>query len=227
MTLAAVEPATSPPVIDRNRLRDQQHFAMSGAPWSLYEQLIEAAGNRQIRITFNKGDLEIMAPLHEHELGKTLIGRLVEFMAFERNIPLIGYGSSTYRREDRQVGLEPDECYYVGPHTAAVRGMKKFDAAIHPPPDLAIEVDITARSVAREPVYAELGVPELWRYDGARLTVLLLDAASRQYRTALSSAAFPFLPVDRFEAFIHRMELEEQTAVLREFQAWLRTLASS
>jgi Uma2 family endonuclease len=105
--------------------------------------------------------------------------------------------------------------------------MKKFDAAIHPPPDLAIEVDITARSVAREPVYAELGVPELWRYDGARLTVLLLDAASRQYRTALSSAAFPFLPVDRFEAFIHRMELEEQTAVLREFQAWLRTLASS
>lgn len=226
MTLVAVEPGTSPPTADRDRLRDQQHFAMSGASWSLYEQLVEAAGNRPIRITFNKGDLEIMAPLHEHELGKKVIARLIEFLAFECNVPLIGFGSATYRREDRQVGLEPEECYYVRANAAAVRGMKKFDATIHPPPDLAIEVDITVRSVAREPVYAELGVPELWRYDAARLTVLLLDAASRQYRVAPRSAAFSYLPIDRFEAFIHRMEREEQTAVLREFQTWVRTLAA-
>jgi Uma2 family endonuclease len=106
-----------------------------------------------------------------------------------------------------------------------VRGMKRFDPAVHPAPDLAIEVDITARSVAREPVCAALGVPELWRYDGLRLTVLLLDSAAAKYRPSPSSAAFPFLPMDHFVEFVHRMEQEQQTAVLRDFQAWTRALS--
>src|SRR5438067_2522393 len=102
----------------------------------------------------------------------------------------------------------------------------EFDPAIHPAPDLAIEIDITRRSIPREPIYAALGVAELWRFDGQHLVVLLLDDSSK-YRPAKRSSAFPFLPMDVFESFVHRMQLEEQTSVLREFQAWCRGLSKT
>src|SRR5256885_16082959 len=104
--------------------------------------------------------------------------------------------------------------------------MERFDPSIHPAPDLAIEVDIPSRSIAREPIYADLRVPELWRYDGFHVTVLLLEPSGKD-RASAASAAFPFLPMDKFETFIHRMEQEEQTAVLREFQVWARTLKAT
>jgi len=144
-------------------------------------------------------------------------------LVVERGIPSARFGSTTFRREDRRKGLEPDKCYYFA-NSSRVRGMKQFDSAIHPPPDLAIEIDITSRSVPREPVYAGLGIPELWRYDGSRLTVLLLDSSGK-YAASTDSPTFPFLVMNRFEAFIHRMESEEQTRVLREFRDWVRTLS--
>jgi Uma2 family endonuclease len=101
--------------------------------------------------------------------------------------------------------------------------MKDFEPDAYPPPDLAIEVDITRRSIAREPIYAALGVPELWRYDGKRLHVLKLTAAGT-YEVAAASLSFPFLPMADFERFVKRMLDEEQTKVLREFRDWVRKL---
>jgi len=165
-----------------------------------------------------------MPPLPEHELPKEAIGVLIDVLTLELEIPIVRYGSATFRRGDRLKGLEPDKCYYLR-NAARVRGMKEFDSAIHPPPDLAIEIDITTRSVPREPVYAGLGVPELWRYNGQRLTVLLLGSAGA-YSASKTSNVFPFLPMDRFEMFIHRMELEEQTNVLREFRQWVKAIGA-
>jgi Uma2 family endonuclease len=221
--IADVTLATEP-ILDRNRLREQQHLVLSDVPWSYYERTLEAIGDRPMRVTYYRGVIEIMAPLHEHESGKKHIARLIEVLTLELNIPIACYGSATYRREDTQSGLEPDECYYVQ-NVERARGIKRFDPAIHPGPDLAVEVDITSRSIAREPIYADLQVPELWRYDGFRLTVLLLDASGK-YEPSSSSRAFPFLPMERIEAFVHRLEQEEQTAVMREFQAWVRTLST-
>jgi Uma2 family endonuclease len=218
MTLAAE------PTLDRNRLLDQQHIVLRDVSWSFYERTLEEIGDRPIRVTYQRGRMEIMAPLPEHESGKKYIGGLIEVLTVELNIPMARFGSTTFRREDVQSGLEPDECYYLK-NAVRVRGMKRFDPAVHPAPDLAIEVDITARSIAREPIYADLGVPELWRYDGFHLTVLLLDRAGT-YQSSPTSGVFPFLPMDRLEAFVHRMEQEEQTAVLREFQKWVRTLSN-
>jgi Uma2 family endonuclease len=96
---------------------------------------------------------------------------------------------------------------------------------IHPAPDLAVEIDITRRSVPREPVYAELGVRELWRFDGERLIVLLLQD-NGNYKASLSSPTFPFLPLEVFETFIARMDTGEQSRVLREFRKWVGTLRS-
>jgi|SRR5690349_17839788 len=163
-----------------------------------------------------------MSPLPEHERIKKAIARLLETLALERGIPMSAFGSTTFRREDKEAGLEPDECYYLG-NEAAVRGMKVFDPSVDPPPDLAIEVDVRHRSTPREPIYAALGVAELWQYDGTKLLVRLLTA-SGTYKTVPSSPAFPFLPMDRLQEFIRRMVTEEQTAVLREFQRWVTSL---
>ncbi len=208
--------------VGRDRLLEQQHLLLDDVSWSYYERTLGEIGNRPMRVTYHRGRIEITAPIAEHESGKKHIARLLELLAFELNIPLACFGSTTFRRQDKDAGLEPDECYYLK-NALRVRGMKRFDPAIHPAPDLAIEVDITARSIPRQPIYADLGIFELWRYDGHRLSVLLLDESGR-YNASPASAALPFLPMDRFEAFIHRMEQDEQPTVLRDFQAWVRTL---
>ncbi len=163
-----------------------------------------------------------MSPLPEHEELKKAIARLIEAMVLQRGMAMRAFGSTTFRREDRESGLEPDECYYLG-NERSVRGMKRFDPAMHPPPDLALEIDITRGSIPREPVYAALGVPELWRYDGNRLSIRTLTSTGN-YAAAQSSLAFPFLAIDEFEAFIRRMQTEEQTMLLQEFQRWIATL---
>ena len=211
----------TPVLPDRDRLLDQQHLVLDHVSWAFYEKLLSQVEDRPLRITFDHGRLEIMAPLSEHEFPKGAIRRLVEAMADELEIPLTNLGSTTFRREDLGVGIEPDECYYLE-NADRVRGMKRFDSGVYPAPDLAIEVDITSRSIPRQPIYAALGVRELWRFDGSTLTVLVLEAGN--YRAVENSIAFPFLPIDQFCVFVGRMTNEEQTAVVREFRLWIRTL---
>lgn len=202
-------------------LAEQQHIVLHDISWQFYEQLLEEIGNRPIRVTFDEGSIEIMSPLPKHEWAKRAISSLLEYMTIELNLPLTRYGSTTFRREDKQTGLEPDECYYFE-NAARVRGMERFDPDIHPAPDLAIEVDITSRSIARLPIYAALGVPEVWRFDGNRLHVMILTGD--QYSERPRSAAFSFLPIDDFTRFVMRMNEEEQNTVLRELGRWVKTL---
>ena len=91
-----------------------------------------------------------------------------------------------------------------------------------PPPDLVVEVDITSRSIKREPIYAALGVPEIWRFADGRLRVLKLKAG--KYQVVKKSLGFPFLPMRGVEAFLLRLEDEDQTTVLRVFRDWVKTL---
>src|SRR4051812_46427332 len=114
---------------------EQQHLVLDGMPWSFYESLLDVTTDRPMRVTFFHGRLEIMPPLAEHEWAKKSVSQLIEVMTLELAISRMAFGSATCRREDQQAGLEPDECYYLG-DTSAVRGMKRFDSALHPPPDL-------------------------------------------------------------------------------------------
>jgi hypothetical protein len=97
--------------------------------------------------------------------------------------------------------------------------MERFDAKVHPPPDLAIEVDVTRRSVPREPIYAKLGVPESWRSKNVRISVRLLGEDGK-YHDALRSAAFPFLPLREFDGFVRRLLVEDPNASVRAFRQW-------
>jgi Uma2 family endonuclease len=200
-----------------------QHFVLDDTSWEFYTRVLEEFGNRPMGIKFDQGRLEMRAPLAEHEAAKEAIGVLIDLLAADRRMKIARFGSTTFRRPDIQKGVEPDKCYYFGATVKRVRGMKEFDPAIHPAPDLAIEIDITRRSVKRQPIYALLGVPELWRFDGSRLTILTLSKKG-EYDTSPQSRAFPFLPMTGFEEFVRRMIAEDQTTVQLEFDAWVKTL---
>ena len=211
---AITSPAPLPP--------GQQHVVLHDVSWDLYQHLLAEVGDGAIRLTFDDGSLEIMSPLPKHESWKKRIGRMIEIVSLELDISMVPLGSTTFARQDLQKGLEPDECYYIQ-HAADVFGKDELDLTVDPPPDLAVEVDVTSRSVRREPIYAALGVPEIWRFADGRLRVLRLGRNGR-YRAVSQSRCFPFLPMPTFERFLLRLEREDQTSVLREFRDWVRTL---
>ena len=199
-----------------------QHIVVTGVSWSYYEKTLEEIGNQSIRVAFLDGVMELISPLPEHDAAKTAIGDLIAALATACRIPRKSFGSTTFRSEKKSAGSEPDECFYFN-DLDAVKGMKRFDPLVHRPPDLWIEVDHLSPSVAREPIHARLGVPEVWRYSGACLTVRLLTAQG-VYADSSTSRVFPFLPMDGFASFIPRMIDADETAVLLDFQQWLGEL---
>jgi Uma2 family endonuclease len=216
MTRTMTRPLPKPAEVS---LEDVQHFVLEGASWELYERLLKDIGNRPIRVTYDRGRMEIMSPLPEHERPIAWIGRLIEALSLELEIPLASFGSTTFRRRDKAKGLEPDRCYYFK-REAQMRGRKRLNMRKDPPPELVVEIDITSRSVPREPIYADLGVPEIWRYDGRRLQCLHLSGG--EYHVRKHSLAFPFLEPAQLQQFIDRFWDEEENSVLRAFLGWVR-----
>src|SRR5687767_6550350 len=128
-----------------------QHLVLDGVSWDFYERVLAEVGNGAVRVAFDEGRIEIMSPLPEHGLLKNPAGRLVELMCLERRITCVGLGNTTFRNKPMQKGLEPDECYYFANAAAARRITGPFDPAKHPAPDLAIEIEVTAKSIPRQP----------------------------------------------------------------------------
>lgn len=199
------------------------HFVLSDVSWRFYQSLLDEVGDQPVRVTYHKGRIELMAPLSEHEVWKKAIGQMIQMICIELDLPMRMLGSTTFRRQDRQAGLEPDECYYLQ-SAAALRDKKHIDLMVDPPPDLAVEIDITHRWIPRQPVYADLGVPELWRFDGSRLSVLVLVSGQR-YEERPTSLAFPFLPMDEFRRHLDAAGSVDDTTAMRAFQKWVRTLS--
>jgi len=169
------------------------HVVLYNIGWSTYEAILADNGNPGTRLTYDRGTLEIMSPSEEHERCKKLLGRMIEAMTEELAIPIRSAGSTTWKSRIREQGLEPDECYYVASESR-VRGRKEVDLTVDPPPDLAVEVEITSRWVDKMPIYAALGVGEVWRYDGKALRVEQLQADGT-YARQPRSPSFPFLPL--------------------------------
>lgn len=201
----------------------EQKFLLTDMTWEGYETLLKVLGDRPIRVTYDHGILELMSPSYNHERCKRLLGRFLDTVAEELNIPLIGGGSTTFRRQDLERGLEPDECFYIQ-NVDAVRGKQTIDLTFDPPPDLAIEIDIKSSSLDRMTIYAALGVREIWRYDGTCLKVYLLEGTS--YRESLQSSGFPTLPVSELTRFLQQSLELDDTALLRSFRTWFRNESS-
>jgi Uma2 family endonuclease len=204
-------------------LRQQQRIVLDGVSWETYEQLLTDLLESHVRLTYCNSTLEMTGPIACHERWKNRYARLIHALSDERDIEVASLGSTTFRRRDLKKGVEPDECFYVQ-HADAIRTRPgdDIDLTVDPPPDLVIEIDITRASIPKQPIYAALGIPELWRFDGLHLAVLRLRDG--KYDVAESSGVFPFLPMGRFQEFARRLASERQPPVLREFRDWVKTL---
>jgi Uma2 family endonuclease len=196
----------------------------TGIPWAVYLRLAELRDDRRpgVKITFDRGRIEIMSPLFRHELPSRRLGLFVVVLAEELGVEVVGARSTTFRRDDVEQGLEPDECFYVA-HYRDVLGVNDIDLAIHPPPDLAIEIDATRSSVAKEAIYGPMGVPELWRHDDDVVTIRHLRA-DRTYQSADRSLAFPLVSSADLTRLLADGRDEGEIAFVRRCRAWARTL---
>ena len=181
--------------------REEHRVLLPNTGWGTYERLLaEREERRKPRFFYDRGVLEILSPSAEHDMTSRIIAALVELLAEEADADIENVGSTTFKREDLARGFEPDECFYFGANAARVRGIVAGKGNIEldagdPAPDLVVEVDVTSPSLDKLPIYAHLGVTEVWRHDGGRLVILLLaDEAGGEeprYAEAPESAYLP------------------------------------
>lgn len=188
--------------------------------WDEYEQLLDDLAERpNLRVSYDQGRLEIMSPLPEHEKVKGVIHDLARILSEELSIPLEMLGSTTYRRELKAKGAEPDESFYVQ-NAAAIIGKRKIDLNVDPPPDIVVEIDLTHESLSKFPIYAALGVPEIWHYNGERAQVYNL--VGEDYIEASASCFFAVITAELLAEFIERSKQEGQSAALAAFRQLVR-----
>ena len=195
-------------------------FLLTDVSWKLYQMLGEELRDRPIRMTYDRGDLEMMTTSQAHEFFKTFLGRLIAMLCFELDIEIRSGGSMTFQREDLDRGFEPDECYWITSQPAMADTLQ-YDPARMPPPDLGVEIDISSSSVPRRPIFAAFGIPELWRFNGEQLHVLHLGD-DKKYHAAEKSLSFPFLPVGEMSHFLHFDGPITETKQLHLFVDWIR-----
>lgn len=197
-----------------------QCLLLRDVSWDEFEAILDDLGDhRSTRIAYDTGLLEIMAPLPEHEYFKQSISIAIEDIAEVLEQDYESYGSTTWRKQAEQAGLEPDNCFYFH-NEARVRGKLTFDLTQDPPPDLALEIDLTSRSLNRFPIYARLGVPEIWCYDHGGLNIYLLQ--NDQYEQSEHSLVFPSLKVQELPGVIEENRSQGRLALRRAVREWVR-----
>jgi Uma2 family endonuclease len=190
--------------------------------WEDYEALLEAIAERPgIRVTYDRGKLEIMSPLPDHEECKRFIERMVDALGDHLDLNLEPRGSATWKRERDARGTEPDTCYYVA-NAERIIGKRKIDLSIDPPPDIAVEIDATNESLAKLPIYATLRVPEIWRYEVRNNRFHMYELHGQDYVEMSSSRSFPVMTASAFAEFIEHSKTRGQKAAMAAFRDWLK-----
>jgi Uma2 family endonuclease len=188
--------------------------------WNDYEELLEAVGEASgLRISFVDGTLQIMTLSQRHEKYSTLIERMVDRLSSFLRVKVLFYGSATMRKKQKQKVDEPDACFYV--QNASLVGTKdEIDFNTDPPPDVVVEIDLHHDSISKFPIYAALGVPEFWRYEGNVLTIYHL--IEEQYQPSEASQSLPLLTSSILTEFLGRIPKEDQYDILLAFEEWLK-----
>jgi Uma2 family endonuclease len=196
-----------------------QRIVFHAVDWGNYLKFLEAVGNRRVRLTYDRGTLEIMTIGGIHEWWKRRIGFLLPILGREVGKSIQGLGSTTLRREDVAKGLEPDEGFYVA-RGDQMAGPIDIDLSRDPPPDLGLEIDIYASSLNRMDIYAALGVGEVWRFDGEELHLFRL-LPNGTYEQTDRSVHFPTLPLAGFVEFLRATQRLTEDALIESFQEWV------
>ncbi|WP_242062194.1 Uma2 family endonuclease [Nostoc punctiforme] len=220
MVIVQRESTSHTAMVSNTLLEPTEIIHLSGISWQTYENLLaELSVNRRLRLTYNRGSLEIMAPSPEHERYKRIAGRFVETLAEELKVRIECLGSTTFKRPELS-GAEPDECFYIE-NINAIKGKKRINLPQDPPPDLVVEIDITSSSINRFQVYADMGVPEIWRYDGKDFSINVLQ--NQKYISVEHSLAFPNLPLTEISNFLEQVEEKDYLELVKEFRQWVKS----
>jgi len=190
--------------------------------WRQFDRILEDLGeSRSSRLAYDNGSLEIMTPLPDHERYKNALSLAIQDMADLLNLEYECLGSTTWKREAKSAGVEPDDCFYFQ-NERLIRGLSRFDLERDPPPDLALEIDLTNKSINRLPIYARLGVPEVWNYDVERGELTIYRLEEGEYTITENSGIFPQIPIREIPAILNRSDDEGRLASRRRFRDWLQ-----
>ncbi|OKH16070.1 Uma2 family endonuclease [[Limnothrix rosea] IAM M-220] len=191
-----------------------QRISLNPVSWSRFELILEQLGDsRSTRIAFADGILEIVAPFPEHARTKVLLADLVKIMLKEQGKAWEPFGSTTLRKSRMAAGVEPDDCFYIDNYEAVI-GKSRIDLDIDPPPDLALETDLTSKTTVS--AYEQLGVPELWIYEKHQLRIYLLE--NGKYSPSNHSNIFSEFPVtDWISNFIQQSLSKGVSQALEDF----------
>ncbi|MEO6437308.1 MAG: Uma2 family endonuclease [Tepidisphaeraceae bacterium] len=193
---------------------------LENVSWETYERLLDEVHRQHVYLTYDRGRLQIMPPsLPLHERTGRFLERIVHTFTEMRNIPICSLGSTTWKRRDVDAGLEADNCYYLREHEAIVRHLDRIDLSQVPPPDLAIEVDVSSQSLDKIAVYQRLSIPEIWRCEENRLVVQTLGA--KGYESASASRALPDLPLKQVQSLLDARLTIGELECIRALRKWV------
>jgi Uma2 family endonuclease len=189
----------------------------------MYREFLEILPEHYLRHSYDGWTLEMMTPRRDHEWIKRLIGRMIEAMALSLDMPIQSTSSTTLSRSGHDRGLQPDESYYFGEKVSR-RGMETYRPGEDPPPDLVIEVETTSPLVPRLPLYAQIGVREIWHYKNEEMEFCHL-VPSGEYVQIEQSIAFPFIAAEDLSRFLRQRQDTSENAIVRAFVEWAQRAA--
>jgi Uma2 family endonuclease len=199
-------------------LSGEKRVTLHGLTWQAYQQILHALPQtRAARLTFDRGTLEITMPLEDHEFAVRLIELFVRILVVEMGMKLKTMGSTTMDREELQRGSEPDDAYYIQ-NQPRVAG-RKVNFAEDPPPDLVVEVDITHSDIDKNRLYASMGIPEFWRYNGREWRIYQLQGEA--YTEVDRSPTFSWVEKEDLYRFLEQAQQDEVEAEIA-FRAYVR-----
>ncbi len=208
----------------------EQRIVLEKISWQQFETILAETGvERTTRFTFDRGRLEMMTPLDEHERCHKLIESLILVLVDEMQLPVEGYKAPTLMRSDLKLAIEPETGYYIQ-HAADVHSKAAIELRVDPPPDLVLDVSLNASTLDRLSIYAALGVPEVWRYvsqagdDFFKGNLQTYRLHGTRYVESTNGFAFPFLPAGRILQFIDESDALGLMTALRSLRDWVQGL---
>lgn len=202
---------------------EQAAVILSNVAWKTFTRFVAEAMNKisNPRFYFDEGNLLIMSVSPEHEYYNRIIASLMDILAEQFGKNWLALGSTTYTKDDIEKGFEPDSCFYFS-NIEKMRGVKRLDMNIHPAPDLIVEVDITSLSTFRQHIFAAFGVPEIWRFDGEKMSILKLE--NNKYVEIADSLALPKVTPEILTDFVDKSETLSRLEWISEVRTWAKSL---
>lgn len=177
-----------------------QAVTLTKVSWETYERLLaDDAGRRRPLLTYDRGVLEIVSPSPEHDRDAETLKLVVTTVSTARSIPVVWFASTTFRRPDLERGFEADGSFYIE-HEPRMRDRYEIDLLVDPPPDLVIETEVSRSAIDKLPLFAAMGIPEVWRSARGRLAIFVLENGA--YREVATSHALPPLTADVLARFL-------------------------